>query len=47
MPPAHTPLTQSEDALHFLLSAQAAQVPPPQSTSVSAPFSTASVQLAP
>src|SRR3954471_11582135 len=35
--PSHAMLTQSELATHLALSAQAGQVPPPQSTSVSAP----------
>jgi hypothetical protein len=44
---AHTPLVQSDPAEHFFWSAHLAQVPPPQSTSVSAPFIFASVHCEP
>jgi hypothetical protein len=44
--PEHTPLWQSEPAAHVLLVGHFAHVPPPQSVSVSAPFFTASVQVA-
>ncbi len=43
---SHTLLTQSLALRHFLVSAQAGQVAPPQSTSVSSPFWVRSVQLA-
>jgi hypothetical protein len=42
----HTPLTQSLATAQALVSAHLAQVPPPQSTSVSRPFFTTSEQLA-
>ena len=43
--PEHTPLWQSEPALHVLPAAHLPQLAPPQSTSVSVPFLTKSVQL--
>jgi hypothetical protein len=45
LPPEQSPLLQSRLEPHFLLFAQFAQLPP-QSTSVSLPFSTWSLQLA-
>jgi hypothetical protein len=42
----HTVLAQSLAELHFFPSAHFAQLPPPQSTSASAPFKTPSEQLA-
>jgi hypothetical protein len=39
-------LEQSLGARHFLALAQGPHVPPPQSTSVSAPFATVSIQVA-
>jgi hypothetical protein len=44
--PKHTKLTQSSAARHSLLSAQSAQLAPPQSTSVSVPSLTVLLQLA-
>jgi hypothetical protein len=44
--PEHTPLWQSAATAHVPLVGHFGQVPPPQSTSVSAPFFTLSVQLA-
>jgi hypothetical protein len=44
--PLQTPLWQSLGALHCFPVAQAPQVVPPQSTSVSVPFFTESVQVA-
>jgi hypothetical protein len=41
-----SPASQSEVALHSFDSPQAAHVPPPQSTSVSFPFFTPSLQVA-
>jgi hypothetical protein len=46
MPPPQTPSTQSLFTLHFLPSAHAGQVPPPQSMSVSLPSLKPSVQPA-
>jgi hypothetical protein len=43
----HTPLWQSPATLQCPLVGHFGHVPPPQSTSVSAPFCTLSVQLAP
>jgi hypothetical protein len=45
VPAEHTPFRQSLAALHFLASVHVPQLPPPQSTSVSVPFSTRSVQV--
>ncbi len=44
MPPEHTPVSQSVPWLHVWPTVHAGQ-PPPQSTSVSAPFSTLSLQV--
>jgi hypothetical protein len=44
---AQTPLVQSDAAEHFFWSTHLAQVPPPQSTSVSAPFILVSVHIEP
>jgi hypothetical protein len=44
--PEHTPLVQSVTTKQTLLSAHLLQVPPPQSTSVSLPFLTVSLQVA-
>jgi hypothetical protein len=41
----HTPLTQSVPTEQLLLVAQATQLAPPQSVSVSLPFLTPSVQV--
>jgi hypothetical protein len=46
MPLVHTKLTQSDAAAQPSPAAQAGQVPPPQSTSVSAPLSIPSLQVA-
>jgi hypothetical protein len=46
VPPVQTPSTQSLPTLHFLLSAHAGHVPPPQSMSVSFPSLNPSVQAA-
>jgi hypothetical protein len=46
MPELHGPFEQSPSAPHFLPGAHVAPQLPPQSTSVSAPFITPSVQLA-
>jgi hypothetical protein len=43
--PSHTPLKQSEPTMHAFPSAQARQSPPPQSTSVSWPFTMLSEQV--
>jgi hypothetical protein len=43
--PVHTPLAQSLPTRQTLADAQVGQVPPPQSTSVSAPFFTTSAQV--
>lgn len=45
-PPLHFPPEQSDPCEHFESSGHAGQEPPPQSTSVSLPFGTLSVQLA-
>jgi hypothetical protein len=45
VPPEHTPLVQSAGVRHDLVSAHFEQTPPPQSTSVSAPFFTVSEQV--
>jgi hypothetical protein len=45
-PPVHTLLEQSAPPPHALFAPHAAQVPPPQSTSDSAPFFVPSEQVA-